>query len=59
MRRQATFGDLIGSLASSSGGTYFLYVNPGTAKGYTLTSTGMSQEKFVAYAAAFVKVATS
>jgi hypothetical protein len=53
----AAFGDLIGSLDSAAGGTYYLYVNAGTAKGYTLTGSGMSQDTFVAYASAIVKVA--
>lgn len=56
---QAAFGDLIGSLDSATGGTYFVYVNAGTTRGYTLTGSGMSQETFVAYAAALAKVAKS
>ena len=53
----ANFGDLAGSLDSLSGGGLVLYVAPGTARAYTLTGTGLSQESFVSIAAALVKVA--
>jgi hypothetical protein len=53
----ANFGDLAGSLDSLSGGGLALYVAPGTARAYTLTGTGLSQETFVSIAAALVKVA--
>jgi hypothetical protein len=52
----AGFGDLPGSLAAVSGG-FAVYVNPGTTHAYSLAGTGMSQETFVAIAAALVRVA--
>ena len=56
---QTVFGDLLGDLDTIAGGGYAVYVNAGTSAGYTLTATGMSQDSFVAIAAAFAKVARS
>jgi hypothetical protein len=58
----ASFGSLPGSLdalgpAPSDG--YAIYIDPGTRKGYTITGTGMSQDAFVAIAAALAKVSRS
>ncbi len=55
----SAFGDLSGSLDTLSGGGFALYVNPGTATGYTVTGSGLSQGAFAAIAAAVVKVAKS
>jgi hypothetical protein len=56
---QTAFGDLLGDLDTLAGGGFAVYVNAGTSTGYTLTATGMSQDSFVAIAAAFAKVAKS
>ena len=55
----ARFGDLPGSLHTLSGGGFAVYVNPGTATGYTLTGSGMSRDAFVSLASALAKVAKS
>jgi hypothetical protein len=55
----ARFGDLPGSLHTLSGGGFAVYVNPGTATGYTLTGSGISRDAFVSLAAALAKVAKS
>jgi hypothetical protein len=55
----STFGDQLGSLDTVSDGSFAVYVNPGTATGYTLTGSGMGQDVFVSYAAALLKVARS
>ena len=52
----AYFGNLSGSLDAVSGG-FAVYVNPGTRLGYSLTSTGLSQDAFVSLASALVRVA--
>lgn len=52
----AYFGDLAGSLDSVSGGLA-IYVNPGTARAYSIVGTGLSQSDFVAVGAAMLKVA--
>ena len=53
----ASFGDLSGSLKTLPDGSLALYVNPGTDASYTLTGSDLSQNEFVALAAAFAKVA--
>jgi hypothetical protein len=53
----ASFGDLPGSLVTLSGGGFAIYVAPGTARGYTITGSGLTQESFVAIAAALARVA--
>jgi|SRR5271157_499108 len=55
----ADFGDLPGSLDTLSDGSFVIYVNPGTARAYTLSGSGVNQETFVSMAAALVKVAKS
>ena len=55
----ARFGDLPGLLHTLSGGGFAVYVNPGTATGYTVTGSGMSRGAFVSLAAALAKVAKS
>jgi hypothetical protein len=52
----AYFGDLAGTLDAASGG-FAVHVNPGTTLAYSVTSSGLSQENFVAIASALVKVA--
>lgn len=56
---KSAFGDLLGDLDALSGGGFAIYVNPGTAKAYSIKGSGMSQDTFVAYAAALAKVARS
>ena len=56
---QTAFSDLLGDLDTLAGGGFAVFVNAGTSTGYTLTATGMSQDSFVAIAAAFAKVAKS
>jgi hypothetical protein len=56
---KSAFGDLLGDLDTVSGGGFVIYVNPGTAKAYSIKGSGMSQDTFVAYAAALAKVARS
>ena len=55
----ARFGDLPGSLYSLSGGSFAVYVNPGTSKGYSLKGSGISRSAFVSLAAALARVAKS
>jgi hypothetical protein len=55
----ADFGDLPGQLDTLADGSFAIYVNPGTARAYTLTGSGVNQATFVALAAALVKVAKS
>jgi hypothetical protein len=54
-----TFGDMLGTLNTLSGGGFAVYVRPGTARGYYLQGTGPSQDAIASFAAAFVKVAKS
>lgn len=54
---KSAFGDLLGDLDALSGGGFVIYVNPGTTEAYRIAGSGMSQETFVAYAAALAKVA--
>jgi len=56
---KSAFGDLLGDLGSLSGGGFAIYVNPGTAKAYSIKGSGMSRDAFVADAAALAKVARS
>ena len=54
-----SFGPLAGSLKLPAAGQYAVYVDAGTTHGYQIVGQGMSQETFVAYAAAMHKVARS
>ena len=55
----ARFGDLPGSLYSLSSGSFAVYANPGTSKGYSLKGSGISRSAFVSLAAALARVAKS
>jgi hypothetical protein len=52
----ASFGDLPGTLDSTSGG-FAVYVNPGTSLAYTISGTGLSQDAFVAISSGIVRIA--
>jgi hypothetical protein len=58
----AMFSDQVGGLVAlgpTAAGGFAIYVSGGTAHAYEINSTGPTQAKFVAYAAALVKVAKS
>jgi hypothetical protein len=53
------FGDLTGSLDTLADGGLAVYINAGTATGYSLTGASLSQADFTSIAATLVKVAKS
>jgi hypothetical protein len=58
----AMFSDQVGGLVAlgpTAAGGFAIYVNGGTAHAYEFNCTGPTQAKFVAYAAALVRVAKS
>jgi hypothetical protein len=55
----AKFGDLTGGLYSLPTGGYAIYVDPGTAHGYSAVGTGMTQATFTNLAAALMQVPKS
>lgn len=56
----AKFGDLSGGLYSlGTGAGYAIYVNPGTARGYSAVGKSMSQATFTNLAAALIQVPKS
>lgn len=52
----AYFGDLQGSLVTLADGGFAVYVAPGTARGYTIAGSGVTQPEFTAIAEALAKV---
>jgi len=46
----ASIADQAGKLYTLAGGGLAIYVNPGTAKAYTVTGTNISQATFVSFA---------